>query len=112
MPDVMYEGARTDFDVAHEVCSYEGDVVGVACFPVDEHYDGTPTGLVDPLPIRVYVLDGEGESTGNAGTALMAYLDLDGARELRDTIDAAIAYVELVRDRRRRGQAIRGKKRG
>lgn len=102
MPDVMHEGARTDYDDAYEVVADYGDVVGVATFAADQAFGGEPTGLRDPLPIRVYVLDAEGHIAGEAGAALTAYLDLDQARELRDAIDAAVVQVELTRDRRRR----------
>ena len=110
MPDVLYDGARSDYDVAHEVFGevVDGDIVGVACYPVDTTWDGTPTGVVDPLPVRVYVLDDDGDMAGEPGKALTAYMTLDAARELRETIDAAITYVELVRHRRRRGGPLRG----
>jgi N-acetylmuramoyl-L-alanine amidase len=99
----MAESYRTDYDDAIEVggdgCE---DIVGVATFSVDRHYDGTPTGAIDELPVRVYVLDPSGDATGEAGRTQGAYLTLDSARELRDAIDAAIVQVELTRHRRRR----------
>ncbi len=102
VPDVMYESARTDYDDALEIVGEDGDVVGVATFSVDREFGGTPTGVVDPLPVRVYVLDAEGHMVGEPGKAMMAYLDLDAARELRDALDAAILQVELTRDHRRK----------
>jgi hypothetical protein len=98
MADVSYEGARIGFDDAYEVWGDGvGDTVGVATFAVDRRYDGTPTGAVDPLPIRVYVMDADGTMTGEEGAAMMAYLDLDAAEELRDALDAAIDQVRLTR---------------
>jgi hypothetical protein len=106
MPDVLNESARTSYDDAREVLTEDGDVVGVATFAVDREFDGTPTGVRDPLPIRVYVLDAEGHLTGEIGANMTAYLDLEAARELRELIDAAIVQVELTRDHRRRASGV------
>ena len=104
MPDVMLEQARTDYDDALEVsCWDSGDIVGVATFAVDRHWDGTPTGIRDTMPVRIYVLSEDAQGTGE--NVPMAWLDLDAAREVRDAIDAAILQVELTRDQRRRAAA-------
>ena len=102
MPDVLYESARTDYDDAYEIVSDLGDGVGVATYPVDREWGGNATGTVDCLPIRVYVFDVEGHLTGEAGSGITAYLELEAARELRDALDAAIDQVELVRHGLRR----------
>lgn len=96
MPDVRSESHRTSYDDAIEVASESGDVVGVATFPVDQEWDGTPTGRRDSLPIRVYAMVPED------GGVETAWLDLDAARDLVDVLEAAILQVEFVRDRRRR----------
>ena len=102
MPDVMNESARTSYDDAAEVFSESGDVVGVATFAADQDWHGVPTGARDTLPIRVYVLDVEGDIAGEAGASMTAWLDLGAACELVELLDAAIAQVELTCDRRRR----------
>lgn len=101
MPDVLYEGARTDYDDAYEVFNDFGEAVGVATFAVDRDFGGTPTGEVDPLPIRVYVMDTNGEIAGEEGKTLLAYLSLDDTDELIELLRAACDQVRWTRHRRR-----------
>lgn len=107
MPDVMHESARQGYDDAYEVANEWGERVGVATLAVDETWHRVPTGLREEAPIRVYILDTEGEIAGEAGAALLIYLSLDDAREYRDALDAAILQIELTRDRARRSPSPR-----
>jgi hypothetical protein len=103
MADVLNEAAREGYDDALEVrAGWDGDTVGVATFAVDRAFNGTPTGEIDPLPIRLYVLDVQGDLTGEAGRAMTAYLDIEAAEELRDLVDAAVTQVQMTRHHRRR----------
>lgn len=101
MPDVMYDSARAGYDDAYEVVNDFGERVGVATFAVDQLWSGAPTGKVDPLPVRVYVLDTDGELSGEPGQALTGYLTLEDAEELCDVLAAAIDEVRWTRHRRR-----------
>lgn len=108
MPDVLAEQYREGYDDAIEIQADPGDcdvVIGVATFSVDRAWDGTPTGERDPLPIRVYALDVEGQASGVEGHVIGAYTDIDGAREIIAALEAAILQVELTRDHRRRRAA-------
>lgn len=104
MPDVLSERHRATYDDAYEVIDADGaDVVGVATLAVDQDFHGVSTGKLDPLPIRVYTIALEDDEQGPT-----AYLSLDGARELRDVLDAAILQVEWTRWQRLRAARSRG----
>ena len=97
MPDVAAERYRVTYLDAFEVKSEAGDVVGVATFPVDTTWDGTPTGERDPLPIRVYSWVPEDDDEPPCS----AYLSLEDAEELVEVLQAAIEQVRWSRDRLR-----------